>query len=303
MSDLIEEKFRTSKFERKKRAFYNKFNWEFMPFSQKKPLPDPRLLVPHQIGEVQKLLDIIREGDLVLFIVSDIGMGKTTLCKFLEKTLPHEEEYDSVPVFLHGSSIESPEQMIRIILERLELKVREGDLASGFEQLRKWHENYPDFKLVIIVDEFPDVNKTVLELVRAIADLEDIVWILNGQEGQLIEFVEGNAPALMDRRRYTLKLEHMDMEEIEELIIYRMAWARGGDYENRTIKPFTTEAIKEIYARSNGVARRALKIAGDSVYNAIESDKKKITKELIMERERGKRKKSFWSFLPFIKSS
>lgn len=302
MATLIEEKFRTSKFDRKKRLFFDKFDWEFMPFSQKEPLPDPRLLVPHQIEEVQKFLDMIQEGDLVLFVVSEIGMGKTTLCRFLEKSLPQEEEHNSVPVFLYGPSIEAPEQMARAILERLELQAREGDLASEFEQLRKWHENYPNLTLVIIVDEFPDVDKNALELVRAIADLEGIVWVLNGQEGQLIEFVEDNAPALLDRRRYTLNLKPMNLEEIEELLTYRMAWARGGNYENHTTEPFTEEAIKEIYERSEGIARKALKIAGDAVYNAIEAGETKITGELVHERKERK-KKSFWSFLPFFKSS
>ncbi|KXA99745.1 hypothetical protein AKJ48_01800 [candidate division MSBL1 archaeon SCGC-AAA261O19] len=301
MPTLLEEKFRTNKFERKKRAFFKRFDWDFMPFSQKEPLPDPKLLVPHQIEEVRKSLDMVQEGDLVLFVVSEIGMGKTTLCKFLAETLPQEEDHDSVSVFLHGPSIEAPEQMARLILERLELQAREGDLASEFEQLRRWHENYPDLTLILIVDEFPDVDKSALELVREIADLEGIVWVLNGQEDQLIELVEDNAPALLDRRRYTLRLEPMSLEKVKELLTYRMAWVEEGDYNNRSIEPFTEEAIKEIHERAEGIPREALKLAGDAVYNAIKADAVIITKELVHERE--EEKKSFWSFLPFFKSS
>lgn len=301
MTSLIKEKFRTDKFERKKKAFLNKFGWEFMPFSQKDPLPDPELLVPHQIEEVRKFLDMIQEGDLVLFVVSKIGMGKTTLCRFLENTLPDEENHNTVPVFLHGPSIENAEQMARLILERLELQTREGDLASEFEQLRKWHENYPNLNLVLIVDEFPDVDKSALELVRAIADLEGIVWVLNGQEGELIEFVEENAPALLNRRRYSLNLKPMSFEEVKELLIYRMEWARKGDYTNRSIKPFTEEAVKEIHEETNGVPREVLKLAGDAIYNAIKADAEEISKDLIYEREEDE-SGSFWSFLPFFKS-
>lgn len=296
MTSLIEEKFVLKKFDRKKRSFFKRFDWSFMPFAQKDPLPDPKLLVPHQREEVRELLDLIKEGDLVSFVVSRIGLGKTALCRFLVETLPKEEDQKIASVFLHGPSIETREQMLRLILERLELQVKEGDLASEFEHLYRWHENYPDFLLVLAVDEFPEVSRDSLEIVRAIADLKGTVLILNGREDHLIEFIEENAPALLKRRRYTLELEPMDLEEIRELLIFRMAWARGGNYEERSIEPFVPEAIDEIHERSEGVPREALKLAGDAVYNAIRADKEKIMPGLISEGG----KKSFWSFLPFV---
>lgn len=304
MTSLLERKFTVDKFERKKESFFENFDWNFMPFAQKDPLPDPELLVPHQIEEVQELIDMVEEGDLVSFIVSKIGMGKTTLCRFLEETLPQQEDQKIVSVFLHGPSIENREQMLRLILENLELRAKEGDVASEFEQLQKWHETYPSFLLTIIVDEFPDISKDALNIVRSIADLKGIVWILNGQEKELLDFVKSNAPALLERRRHTLKLSSMNQEEVQELLIYRMAWARGGNYETRAIEPFTEKAVEKIYKKSEGIPRRALKLAGDAIYNAIEEDQLKIESELVYEREGKKskkgKKKSFWSFLPFI---
>lgn len=301
MSSLIERKFTKDKFDRKKEAFFDNFDWNFMPFAQRDPLPDPELLVPNQVEEVQELIDLVQEGDLVSFIVSEIGMGKTTLCKFLKEALPGLTDQNIVSVFLHGPSIESREQMLRLILERLELRAKEGDVASEFEQLRNWHEDYPGFQLAIIVDEFPDVSEDALEIVRSIADLEGIVWILNGRREELVEYVEENAPALLERKRHTLKLEPMNLEEVKELIIFRMAWARGGDYELRTIEPFTEEAIEEIYEKSGGVPRRALKLAGDSVYNVIEEDKLEIEPEHVHPREK-EEEGGFWSFLRFWES-
>lgn len=298
-STLIDEKFTISKFDRKKRAFFNRFGWDSMPFAQRDPLPDPELLVPHQIEEVQELIDMIKEGDLVSFIVSEIGMGKSTLSKFLAKALPQQEDQKIVSVFLHGPSIESREQMLRLILERLELRSEEGDVAFDFDQLQRWHENYPDFLLTIIVDEFPDVSKDSLEIVRSVADLEGIVWVLNGCKGELLEFVEENAEALLERRRSVLELEPMDPEEVKELLIYRMAWAKGRDYDDRSLEPFTEKAAEKIYKKSGGNPRRALKLAGDAVYNAIEKDETEITPEMVRKREE-KESSSFWSFLPFV---
>ncbi len=298
---LIEEKFTTDKFDRKKKAFFKNFGWKFMPFAQKDSLPDPELLVPHQIEEVQEIIDLVKDGDLVSFITSEIGMGKTTLSKFLAVALPQQDDQNIVSVFLHGPSIENREQMLRLILERLELQTKEGDLAFEFEKLRSWPEEYPDFLLTIIVDEFPDVSKDALEIVRSVADLENIVWILNGCDGELLEFVGNNAPALLERRRYTLHLRPMNQEEIREMLIYRMAWARGGDYDTRSIEPFTGDAVEKIYKKSGGAPRRALKLASEAVYTAIEKDKLQIDSGLIYERKSKKeRGGSFWSFLPFV---
>jgi len=286
---LIKEKFGLDRFERKKLAFYEKNGWQFMPFAQKDPMPDPRLLVPHQVEEVQKLVDAVLEGDLVSFVVSDIGMGKTALCRFLADALPAEEGRKTVTVFLQGSSIETPEQMIRSILTKLELEPK-GDLASEFEQLYRWHDMYPDLLLVLIVDEFPDIGEKALDVVRALADLRGVVWIFNGQKDRLLKFLEQNSPALLQRRRLILELKPMEIEELEELLELRMAWARGSNSEGQNIEPFTRESIVEIHRRSRGIPREALKIAGDAVYLAVKDGSSKITDQTLGKFVRVRRK-------------
>jgi len=289
MTSLIKEKFALDRFERKKLAFYNKNGWQFMPFAQKDPMPDPRLLVPHQVEDVQKLVDAVLEGDLVSFVVSDIGMGKTALCRFLADALPAEEGRKTVTVFLQGSSIETPEQMIRSILTKLELEPK-GDLASEFEQLYRWHDMYPDLLLVLIVDEFPDIGEKALDVVRALADLRGVVWVFNGQKDRLLKFLEQNSPALLQRRRLILELKPMEIEELEELLELRMAWARGSNFEGQNIEPFTREAIAEIHRRSRGIPREALKIAGDAVYLAVKDGSSKITDQTMRKFVRARRK-------------
>lgn len=305
MTSLLKEKFATDRFERKKQAFFKKHGWRFIPFAQKDPLPDARLLVPHQVKEVGRLIDMIQAGDLVSFVVSDIGMGKTALCKFLAEALPMEESPQTVSVFLHGPSIEEPEQMLRLILKRLELEVKEGDLAGEFEQLYRWHESYPELLLLLVMDEFPDIGKRALEMVRVIADLRGVVWVLNGRKNQLLEFVEKNAPALLRRKRFILELKPLDQEEIEELLALRMAWARGNEYNSLSIEPFTRSAVIKIHRLSRGVPREALKLAGDAVYHAIENNSQSITSRMVSvsRHRRGKqisrrkrRGRIFWSF-------
>lgn len=300
MASLIEDKFKADKFERRRDAFFKGVRWRFMPFAQNDPLPDPRLLVPRQREEVLELLEKVKDGDLVSLIVSEIGMGKTALSRFFVETLPRQEDQRMVSVFLHGPSIETREQMLSSILENLELRVKEGDLAFQFDQLYRWHENYPDFLLVLVVDEFPSLDESVLEIVRSIADLRGTVWILNGREDQLIEFLKENSPSLLKRRRYTIRIQPMDFEETKELLMLRMAWARGDDLDVRTIEPFTSDGIERIQELSGGVPRESLKLAGDAVYNALEEDEVRITSELVYSREKGEKKRGFWSFLPFI---
>lgn len=300
MVSLLKEKFGLDRFERKKTAFFKKHGWHFMPFAQKDPLPDPRLLVPHQVGEIRKLIDAIKEGDLTSFIVSDVGMGKTALCKFLAEVLPLEERPRVVTVYLPGSVIETPEHMLRLILSRLELEPK-GDLAAEFEQIYRWHEMYPDLLLVVIIDEFPDICEGALEVVRAIADIRGITWILNGQKRRLLTFVGKHSPALLQRKRLLVEMKPMGVEEAEELLSLRIAWARG-DFNGRTIEPFTRAAIAEIQRRSRGIPREMLKLAGDAVYLAIESGESKITPVLVrrlgkLRRRKRKAKPGFLSLV------
>lgn len=243
------------------------------------------------------------EGDLASFVVSDVGIGKTALCKFLSEALPAEEHPKMVTVFLHGSSIETPEQMLRLILKRLELEPKENDIAAEFEQFYRWHEMYPDLLLVLIVDEFPDINENALEVVRTLADLRGVVWILNGQKHHLLKFVEQHSPAILQRRRLTLELKPMTVEEVEDLLALRMAWARGGDFDDLTTEPFTRAAIVEIHKRSRGIPREVLKMAGDAVYSAIKDGSPRITYEVIRgpktqrRRRKAKPSKKFLAFL------
>ena len=207
-----------------------------------------------------------------------------------------------VTSFLYGPSIETREQMLRLILQELDFQTKEGDVAYEFEQLRRWHEEYPNLLLTVIVDEFPDISEDALEIVRSLVDLEGIVLILNGCKEDLMDFVGEKAPALMERKRHVFELDPMDSEEVRELLLFRMAWAKEGDYNDRDIEPFTDGAIEKIHEGSDGIPRRALKLAGDSVYNAIEKDKFTITPDLVYERDgdRTEEKKNFWSFLPFV---
>jgi len=181
--------------------------------------------------------------------------------------------------------------MLRLILARLELEPK-GDLTSEFEQLFRWHEMYPDILLVLIVDEFPDIGEMALEVTRALADLRGIIWIFNGQKDRLLKFLDQHSPALLQRRRLILELRPMDVDEVEELLALRMAWARGSDFNNFAIEPFTREAIVEVHKRSRGIPREALKIAGDAVYLAIKDGSSKITHQMIRKFVRVRRKKT-----------
>jgi general secretion pathway protein A len=282
----MQEKFGTDKFERKKCSFFKKQGWRFMPFAQKDPLPDPRLLVARQVEEVARLIDMAKEGDMVSLITSGVGMGKSALCKFLADALPEGDE--TATVFLHGPTIETPEQLVRTILERLELEPRAEDLAEEFEQFYRWQERYHDLSLVLIVDEFPDINPKTLEVVRALADLRGIAWVLNGQKAALLRFLQHNAPSLLHRRRFTLDLQPMNAAEAQELVSLRICWAKG-DFTRLTPEPFTLDAINQIHRVSKGIPRDILKLAGDATYFAIQNNLGRITPLVVSKVLRRKR--------------
>jgi type II secretory pathway predicted ATPase ExeA len=221
------EDFGIDSFERRKAAFFRRWGWKFLPFSQTDPLPHPKLMVPHQTEEVMKLVDLIREGDLVTFVVSDLGMGKTTLCRYLSEVLPLRDP-NLLTVFIPAQSIQTPEQMLRVLLSRLEMEAG-GDLTEEFEKFYRWHQSYPESKLVVFVDEFPELDVKVAEMIRALADLRNISWVLNGRKDQILAYLQEHVPSLLSRKRYMLEMKPLSLEEVQELILLRMAWAKGGE--------------------------------------------------------------------------
>ncbi len=279
------EGFGMDSFERRKASFFRRWGWKFLPFAQTDPLPHPRLMVPHQKEEVVKLVDLIREGDLVTFVVSELGMGKTTLCKYLSEVLPLQDP-QLLTVFVPAQSVQSPEQMLRILLNRLEIEAG-GDLTEEFEKFYRWHQAYPASKLVVFVDEFPELDVRVAEMIRALADLRNITWVLNGRKDQILGYLREHVPSLLSRKRYMLEMRPLSLEEVRELLLLRMAWARGetsprGD----SLLPFTPSSLRRIHRLSGGVPREVLRLASEAVYSAIEKNATKIEASLVGGRKR-----------------
>ncbi|MEM2978530.1 MAG: ATP-binding protein [Candidatus Hadarchaeales archaeon] len=284
--------FGMDSFERKKASFFRRWGWRFLPFAQTDPLPHPKLMVPHQKEEVVKLVDLIREGDLVTFVVSDLGMGKTTLCKYLSEVLPLQDP-QLLTVFVPAQSVQTPEQMLRILLNRLEIEAG-GDLTEEFEKFYRWHQAYPESKLVVFVDEFPELDVKVAEMIRALADLKNITWVLNGRKDQILDYLQEHVPSLLSRKRYMMEMKPLSLEEVRELLLLRMAWARGEvNPRGDSLLPFTPSSLRRIHRLSGGIPREVLKLASDAVYSAIEKNATRIQASLVGERKkRSPRKKA-----------
>jgi|YelNatPaOPRAMG01_1025707.scaffolds.fasta_scaffold08514_9 general secretion pathway protein A len=284
------EDFGIDSFEHRKVAFFRRWGWKFLPFAQTDPLPHPRVVVPHQTEEVMKLVDLIREGDLVTFVVSDLGMGKTTLCKYLSEVLPLRDPH-LLTVFLPAQSIQSPEQMLRVLLDRLEMEAG-GDLTEEFEKFYRWHQSYPGSKLVVFVDEFPELDVKVAEMIRALADLRNISWVLNGRRDQILGYLQEHVPSLLSRKRYMLEMKPLSLREVQELILLRMAWAKGETRsKGNSLLPFTPASLRRIHQLSRGVPREVLKLASEAVYSAIEKNLSQIPASLIGGGRRRSRKR------------
>ncbi|TDA33478.1 MAG: hypothetical protein DSO02_02295 [Hadesarchaea archaeon] len=286
------ESFHMDVFERKKASLFKKWGWKFFPFAQTDPLPHPKLMVPHQREEVVKLVDLIKEGDLVTFVVSDFGMGKTTLCKYLCEVLPLQDPH-LLTVFIPAQSIETPEQMLRLLLNRLEIEAG-GDLTEEFEKFYRWHQTYPESKLVVFVDEFPELDVKVAEMIRALADLRNVTWVLNGRKEQILNYLREYVPSLLSRKRYMLEMKPLSLEEVRELLLLRMAWARGeNNPKGDPLLPFTPSSIRKIYRLSRGIPREVLRLASEAVYSAIEKEAFRISASLVGEKiPRKRRRKS-----------
>jgi len=149
--------------------YYDYFNLKQPPF---KITPDTSLFFPG--GDRGAILDAliyaIVSGEGIVKLVGEVGSGKTTLCRMLEKELPKNIEI----VYLANPSL-SPDNILHAIAFELHLKVRPDDsrlkVMNSLQNylLERHAENK---QIVVFVEEAQSMPIATLEEIRLLSNLE-----------------------------------------------------------------------------------------------------------------------------------
>lgn len=252
--------------------YYDYFGLKQPPF---KITPDTSLFFPG--GDRGAILDAliyaIVSGEGIVKLVGEVGSGKTTLCRMLEKELPKNVEI----VYLANPSL-SPDNILHAIAFELHLKVRPDDsrlkVMNSLQNylLERHAENK---QVVVFVEEAQSMPIATLEEIRLLSNLETaqnklLQIAIFGQPELDVMISKPEIRQLKERITYSFYLSPFKPNEIKDYINSRL---RACGY--RLSELFNESAIKTISKYSNGLLRR-INILADKALLAAYADNSNI---------------------------
>jgi len=190
-----------------------------------------------------------------------------------------------VPVYLSGAAYRETDDFLKGIIKGLALDANR-DRVTLFNILTSWPNEHKE-KLAAVIDDASESGANVDELgefLRALADVENIAIVLNGEPKRMIKFLDLNPP-LRDRIQTIIELRRMTLDELKEMLTKRAKPHGVEDY-------ISEGAFDELYKFSKGVPRAALK-AASRAFELARKESKKIDRDIVKRANRV----SFWAKL------
>jgi general secretion pathway protein A len=217
-----------------------------------------------------------RAGFIV--ITGEIGTGKTTLLRYLIRSLDK-----NLPIALLTQTCLHPEELLRTLCQEFSLphenmgKSEMLELFGGFLV-----EQYRQGKYVILIlDEAQNLPLETLEEIRMLSNLDAdseclLQIILVGQPPLRAKLQGKGLWQLYQRVEVSYHIEPLDRQELKDYIQYRLATAGRADTEL-----FDDVAMEAIFEYSRGVPRLINAVCHMCLVCGFADNHKKIDRDLV----------------------
>lgn len=246
------------------KAWYERMHWHKNPFT----LDVHSTLFTGYKDEVKGILEKINARSGHVLIVGDLGVGKTTTLRWLCNNMPGELN----PIYVPRPP-QNFDQLIRFISDSIGFIPKHAydyNIYNLNNFCRKFEKG-----LVLLIDEAHEFTVDMERPLRTLGDLGDVILVLGGLP-ETIEKLKKEILPLYERLVLTVHLQHLNFEDLSELIKVRIEEAGGTG-----LNPFTAAAMQRVFELSGGVPRKALKVCDRAVTQAINIGEDKIVPAMI----------------------
>ncbi len=223
---------------------------------------------------LEALIYAIANDEGIIQVGSEVGSGKTMLCRVLMERLPGHV----VTIYLANPSL-SRDDMLFAIAEDLQLAMPPETRLSTLLRLlqQKLIELYAaGRRVVVLIDEAHAMPAETLEEIRLLSNLESnqhklLQLVLFGQPELDATLARPDMRQLRERITQHFTLEPLLRDDIAEYLRFRM---RAAGYRGPDV--FTPAAVKRIAAASLGLTRRINILADKALLAAFSENSHQI---------------------------
>lgn len=249
-------------YETKAAGWFSSFGWKGNPFTLK---ISPSIFIGYE-AQVKAALRFISERHKIALVSGPTGAGKTSMLKWIESKHPASLYISKPPA--------KPEEFVQIFLSAFPIPLLErilGRKPSLYNLNGYLNRRLGGKQLLVLLDESHETSRDVLEWLRVLADqIDNVSLILAG-----LPLIEDKIRQTLETfdQRITSRIRLLALTEAEtaELIRKRIE-SEGGS----GTKPFTEDAVREIYKKTGGFPREILKLCDRLVNDAIEKNLREI---------------------------
>lgn len=266
-------------------SYYRVLGFEREPFSTS---PDPEFFYSshdHDRALTNVLIELRLKRGLSV-VLGDVGTGKTTLSRKLVQDLRKREDclfhimldpsFESRSLFMHS--------LVKNFGIPLEAKTEPTltDLREALERFLFQKGVVENKTVILIIDEAQKLDPMSMEVLRLLLNYETnqfklLQLVLLGQTELLTSIQQ--IPNFMDRISFKTKLDPLDLEEMKEMIFFRIEQA---GYKAK-MDLFLSDALSEIYQFTKGYPRQVTMLCHKALKTMLMRNKAVVDRELITE--------------------
>jgi general secretion pathway protein A len=241
--------------------------------------PDPRFLWysdQHQAAK-EKILYYITQSAGPIYLLAEIGTGKTTLAKRIVEELSTNPRYKVV--FAFSPNLTTTNAFLRFVMDEFEVKT-DRSYAKSLKNFQQFliEEKRKGVSPVLLIDEAQNMTRDMLLLLQHLFNFSTNTQFLV----QVALFAQldfqpklNRLPSLKSRLNLA-KLKPLDLKQTKEMMQFRWTVAGGKEL------PFHDEAITEIYSITQGIPRLIVKVANEALIRAAVDKGHHVDKDIVI---------------------